>query len=601
MERNAYLIHRKIHQYILPGVLMTVAMQLGNVVDGMIVGNILGPEAMAAIELSMPVLLLLQMPALMLAMGGAAEAAVLLGKRKLEEAGGVFTASLAAGAALSLLFVVLTPFLPGMLADSLAGNARMAALVEPYIAVNFGGIPILTIAILFCYFMNADNHPQLGSALFLIANGVNLALDIVFLKVFHMGMAGSALSTVIGYLAGMATVVFYFRSDNRMLKILGRMGTAQKRADLFLYVKMAAKAGVPSAAFTLMSALKSVIINSAIVRLLGNDAMAVYSVCANAVLIAELCVGGVIGLIPNIAGILYGERDYYGIRALCKRVLAYSYMAIAALLLLFLLFPQWIAAMFGISGGEMLRICSLQLRIIAFSFPFYVYNKFLMSYYQTILQPGLSTVVTVLQGFGLVVPVTLAGMFFLGLPGVCAAAVVSEAFTILLSVLYRMGGQRIGRFPGGGRYMLPTVTEETSLDFSIENHLEDVIKLRDSLFVFCEENGIREKDAKLVGLALEEICANIIRYGYRGDNRSFIDISFTIQDGSYLLRVRDDGVPFNPMEYQAKEDESGKVILGGIALIRRIMTDFQYTRVLNMNNTIMELKMEPITERIREG
>lgn len=75
MERNAYLIHRKIHQYILPGVLMTVAMQLGNVVDGMIVGNILGPKAMAAIELSMPVLLILQM----LAMGGAAEAAVLLG------------------------------------------------------------------------------------------------------------------------------------------------------------------------------------------------------------------------------------------------------------------------------------------------------------------------------------------------------------------------------------------------------------------------------------------------------------------------------------------------------------------------------------------
>lgn len=54
---------------------MTVAMQLGNVVDGMIVGNLLGADAMAAIELSMPVLLILQM----LAMGGAAEASVLLG------------------------------------------------------------------------------------------------------------------------------------------------------------------------------------------------------------------------------------------------------------------------------------------------------------------------------------------------------------------------------------------------------------------------------------------------------------------------------------------------------------------------------------------
>jgi len=33
MERNAFLINKKIHQYILPGVLMTVAMQMGNVVD----------------------------------------------------------------------------------------------------------------------------------------------------------------------------------------------------------------------------------------------------------------------------------------------------------------------------------------------------------------------------------------------------------------------------------------------------------------------------------------------------------------------------------------------------------------------------------------
>ena len=588
MERNAFLIHKKIHQYILPGILMTVAMQLGNVVDGMIVGNLLGPDAMAAIELSMPVLLLLQMPALTLAMGGAAEAAVLLGKRKMEDAGGIFTASLAAGAAISLLFALLTPFLPGMLSYALAGNERMAALVEPYIAVNFGGIPILTTAIILCYFMNADNHPQLGSALFLIANAVNLALDILFLKVFHMGMAGSALSTVIGYLTGMVTVIFYFRSKNRMLRF-----SRYKKS----YVKTAAVAGIPSAAFTLMSALKSVIINSAIVRFLGNDAMAVYSVCANAVLIAELCVGGIIGLIPNIAGILYGERDYYGIRALCRRVLSYSYFAIAALLLLFLFFPQWIAGLFGITGGEMSRMCGTALRIFALSFPFYVYNKFLMSYYQTILQPGLSTVLTVLQGFGVVVPFTLAGVFWMGLPGVCAAAVVSEAVTILLGVLYRMKGQRAGRFPSGGVYMLPEIKEEVCLDFSIENHIKDVIRLRDALLVFCRDNDIGRKDANLIGLALEEICANIVRYGYQGRKKNFIDISFTIQDGSYLLRIRDDGIPFNPLEYQTQEKERGEPALGGIALIRKIMSDFQYMRTLNMNNTIMELKIERTQSR----
>ena len=477
----------------------------------------------------------------------------------------------------------MTPVLPGILSQALAGNEKMAALVKPYIAVNFGGIPILTAAIICCYFMNTDNHPQLGSALFIIANVVNLVLDFVFLEVFGLGMAGSALSTVIGYLTGMVTVLFYARSEHRMLRL------TKLDRNLAKYVRTAAVAGIPSAAFTLMSALKSVIINSAIVRFLGNDPMAVYSVCANAVLIAELCVGGIIGLVPNIAGILYGERDYYGIRALCKRVLTYSYLAIAVLLAVFLVFPQAIAGLFGIAEGEMLALCRTALRIFACSFPFYVYNKFLMSYYQTILQPGLSTVITVLQGFVLIVPLTLAGMFWVGFSGVCMAAVAGEILTILCGTLYRVRGQKTGRFPSGGRYMLPQVTNEVSLDLSMKNQLEDVVTLRDQLLDFCADNGIGEKDANHLALALEEMTANIVRYGYRGGQKNYIDISFTIQDGSYILRIRDDGVPFNPLEQKVSAE--GPVV-GGIALIRRIMSDFQYTRVLNMNNTVIGLAID---------
>lgn len=584
MERNAFLINKKIHQYILPGVLMTVAMQLGNVVDGMIVGNLLGAEAMAAIEISMPVLLLLQMTAMMLAMGGAAEAAVLLGKRDMEKAGGVFTASLAAGLAVSVFFALFTPILPGPLAMLLAGNGDLAALAEPYMMVNFAGIPILTVAIIFCYFMNADNHPQLGSALFIIANVVNLALDFLFIQSFHMGMAGSALSTVIGYLTGMVTVVVYFRSKQRML----RLRKLDKKA--LHYVGLAVKAGIPSAAFTLMSALKSVIINSAIVRILGNDPMAVYSVCVNAVLIAELCVGGIIGLIQNIAGILYGERDYYGIRTLCKRVLTYSYAAIAVLLVIFFAVPGVIAGLFGIAEGDMLALCEMALRIFACSFPFYVYNKFLMSYYQTILQPGLSTVVTVLQGFVVIVPLTLAGIFFWGLTGVCLMAVASEAVTILVASLWRILGQRSGKFEGGGVYMLPQISDEKSLDCSIENNLEEVIAFREKLFAFCADNHINDRDAKILGLAVEEIAANIVQYGYCSGQKNYMDISFTIQDDKYMLRIRDDGVPFNPMEYRQQEEEA--VTVGGIALIKKMASEFQYMRVLNMNNTVIELNID---------
>lgn len=137
--------------------------------------------------------------------------------------------------------------------------------------------------------------------------------------------------------------------------------------------------------------------------------------------------------------------------------------------------------------------------------------------------------------------------------------------------------------------MLPQITDEVSLDFSMKNQLEDVAALRDQLLDFCADNGIGEKDARFLALALEEMTANIVKYGYRSGQKNYIDISFTIQDGSYILRIRDDGVPFNPLEQKVSGE--GPVV-GGIALIRKIMSDFQYTRVLNMNNTVIGLVID---------
>lgn len=56
-----------------------------------------------------------------------------------------------------------------------------------------------------------------------------------------------------------------------------------------------------------------------------------------------------------------------------------------------------------------------------------------------------------------------------------------------------------------------------------------------------------------------------------------------------ILRLRDDGIPFNPLEY--KQDETDQYHLGGIELIKRMADKMEYTRVLNMNNTIVEIRL----------
>ena len=67
------------------------------------------------------------------------------------------------------------------------------------------------------------------------------------------------------------------------------------------------------------------------------------------------------------------------------------------------------------------------------------------------------------------------------------------------------------------------------------------------------------------------------------------DVNLTRTEVGLLLRVRDDGLTFDPTAYKADEDEESK--FHGIELIRKIASDFKYLRVLNTNNTIMEIKI----------
>lgn len=582
MERNDYLIKKKFYTYLLPGVLMVVAMQLGNVVDGIIVGNMLGSTALAAISLSMPVLYVIQLPAFILGVGGSAQASVYLGKRDVKKANKVFASCITAGFLISLLLCATAPFLSRPLAHLIAGTPQLEELLYPYLLVNILGIPFLTLAIQFSYFFNVDNNPVLGSAMFIIANAVNLTLDILFLAFTPMAMYGTALSTIIGYTCGLVLLIPYALSKKRMLSLK----PAAVR-HCFKNLPEAIKAGTPSGMFFLMLAIKELILNTCVVRLLGQDEMEIFSVCTNSVFIAELFVGGVIGLVQTICGILYGERDYYGIRRLVRRVITLCVALTALLTSVFLLFPQLVTGLFGYNNAELMDTALLCVRVFSLCFIFYAFNKFLQTYYQTILKPAPATLDTILQGLVMIIPITFLLLYLWGIVGVCSATVFSEALTLLVVCVFTKILQRHGRLPQKGLLLLPEKDIESLCDITVKGSEQDAVNVSEMLIECCIDNGIDGKNANIIGLAAEEIAVNISRYGYKRFKRNYIDINLSKADGRLILRIRDDGAAFDPTQY--RDDEQSVFRLGGINMIKNTATKLSYIRVLNMNNTIIEL------------
>ena len=584
MDRNDYLIKRKFNSYLVPGILMTIAMQLGNIVDSILVSKYIDIDGLTAISLSMPALCFMQLFGFTIGVGGAATISVKLGKRQIKEASGVFSVCVIAVTAVSLLFTALSFFITKPLTQFLASTPELQALLEPYLFIFICFIPTLNICLVLANMMTVDNNPKLGAAAFIVANAVNLILDYIFLAHTNLGMRGAALSSMIGFASGILLVIPYIFSKKRMLKFSIREGFKQIKE-----IGAIVKNGSPQAMYFVMQILKYYILNAFIQKTLGPDNMSIYAVCINSVNIVRLFVEGVIGVVQTIGGVLFGEKDYFGIRRLVRRTLIFCSAAVAVLMMVFLIRPQIILTIFSFNKPDLYDIALLSVRLFSFSFGFYAANRIVQVYYQTILQARLSSIDTALDGFVLLVPVSVIFIGTIGVLGISLATIVTEALSFFAVWFYRVIQQKRGKLPQKGFLMIPEKDSENLVDITVTGTDKQAVEISKKLISCCKEHGVPSTKANAIGIAAEELTSNIAHYGYKGNDPSFIDICLSKSEDKLILRVRDDGISFNPTEYNAEEDEG--FLMGGIELIRAVADKMTYTRVLNMNNTVIEVAL----------
>lgn len=580
-KRNDYLVKKKFYEYLIPSFLSELAMHAGIVIDAVIVGNLIGVDALAAVSLANPVIQILYIPGLILGLGGSTLAAIWLGERKLKDASNIFSACIIGGTIFSIVAAFSAFWISEPLAYVIADDPQLMKMVEEYLFINILGLPFLSLSLLTCEFMSVDNNPDLGAWMFGIAAVTNIIFDIILIKFFDMGIQGAALATVISVACGLLPLIFYARAKNRMLHLY--FSGVEWIKEIFAALKV----GSPRVSLEVMQALQIFILNSAVLQILGAEAMGIYAICTNTLIMAELLAGGIISVIPNICGVLYGEKDFFAIRQLMKKILTYSGVLIFILTVIFFVFPAEIAVMFGMEDEKLIPTAAVCLQIYSLSFVPFVFNEFLQVYYQTILETMLATLDTILEFFVLLVPITFLLMHYFGIYGVCAAVTVSEILTIIIVEAVRKIQQSRGKLPQEGLLMIPKAEHDDSFDVTITANEENAIGLSKKIMEYCREKNLDEYTAYVIGLSTEEVAINISRYGYDKIKNAFIDINLSHEKDKWILRIRDDGIPFDPTKYQPEEE--GKFLLGGIALIRKLAKNFTYTRVLNMNNTIIEI------------
>ncbi|WP_321505629.1 MATE family efflux transporter [Breoghania sp.] len=204
---------------------MAVVMSMGGiltVVDGIFVGRFIGPDALAAISLAFPVVMVLSALTTLAGGGMSSLMARHLGAGERMRAGRVFAGAhglaLAISVALALLWAMIGPALVQSMA---ADNADVAELAEDYLRIVILGASAQLILGLHADALRNEGRAGLVAALSVLVNLFNIGANWLAIVVLGLGISGSALGAVAAQALGLALVLGVRARSRKLLPLSG--------------------------------------------------------------------------------------------------------------------------------------------------------------------------------------------------------------------------------------------------------------------------------------------------------------------------------------------------------------------------------------------
>ena len=369
-------------RFLWSAILIALSGCLGNVVDAIIVGNLIGEDAVSAINLTRPVVQFMYTLNMLLATGAGILVGVEIGKKNMPRAAYFYTLSMAACLIVGLFITAVGLFCPGTATGLLCSNAHLYQLTFEYLSIMLLGAPAYMVMWALSTMVGVDGSPRLVSIAILIDNAVNLSLDIVFIQFFGWGIAGSSSATIVGHVVGIAIMFWHFRYKDNHLQLTLTSFSDQSQSvalrtlsPLTSSFKEIISQGAPLAIASVCLTLLLYNANSIVLGTLGRTGIFAFAVCMNLLQIYNLFLAGVCRTIQSLGAIQVGKGDNEAFGLVLRK--SFSFITVAMILICIVVWvdPNVVSRLFGASDPTILAESNHALRIFSLSFiPFcYIY------------------------------------------------------------------------------------------------------------------------------------------------------------------------------------------------------------------------------------
>lgn len=394
----------------IPGVISMFAMSVYSIIEGIFVGQFVGGDAFAAMNLAMPLVFINYALADMMGVGSSVPISIALGQKDEDRASNFFScAVLLIIAASTLTGAVMFAFAPQII-RAMGAEERVVELAVTYLRIGAAMGPLANLVFAMDNFLRISGFVRGSMLLNLFMSSLQIGLLILFVAVLKLGLTGSALAINIGFSFCALIALIPFILGKSILKF-------RKPKFSLQMLKQVAVCGSPTFLNNIAGRLFALIMNVLLIRMGGTLAVSTFSVLMYCSDLVQPMLYGLCDSMQPAIGYNWGAASYKRVKALAKCVFTSTAIVSAFAFLLMFHFPRQLSSIFvDSSDTALLDMSAHALRLFSVEFFFWWFGFAAQSFYNAIQKPRNAAVLTL--STAIIFPLIMVAVLWpLGLDG----------------------------------------------------------------------------------------------------------------------------------------------------------------------------------------
>lgn len=433
IQLSEHFSYNKLIRFVLPSIGMMIFTSVYGVVDGLFVSNFAGKTPFAAVNLIMPLLMVLGTLGFMLGTGGSAVIAKTMGEGKLEKANEYFSLIVYTTAISGVVLAIIGQLILRPAAELLGAEGEMLEYCVIYGRIIISAVPAFMLQNVFQSLLITAEKPQIGLGMTVAAGMTNIVFDFLLVGVLNGGVVGAACATALSQLIGGIMPFIYFLRKNSSPLRLGKT-----RFNGRILTKVCTN-GSSEMMTNISMSLVNMLYNYQLMRFAGEDGVAAFGVIMYAGFIfAAVFIGYSIGTAPIIS-YNYGAENNDEMKNMFKKSIVFNGLGGIAMVILSGLFAPVLAKIFVGYDQELMKMTVHAFRIYSLSFVFTGFNIFGSGFFTALNNGLVSALISFLRTlvFQIIAVIVLPVIFKLN--GVWAALTVAEVMAIVVTAGFIVG------------------------------------------------------------------------------------------------------------------------------------------------------------------